>query len=823
MYKNLMYAACVLLVLLVAAGAQARIVYVDATQGETGNTRLATGEVFNAAPLTTGNDGSGDDGLWRERGGFGNTSIFEAGGDYRNAPYDMEDCPRLVTTVDVPEGDYEVYVYFWDTNSTWGLRASLTDDAGELPLYLPNRAGDPNNPAVAADVNDFDLPQPVVTTSGGRIMWQVYLGTVKATKAIAVYVDDRGVTGDSNQRTWYDGIGFKALKPKINYVDATEGEAGNTALAAGGVFTSTTDGSGSDNLWRGRAFGNEATIFESGGSYGDTANPEDCPRLVTTIAVPENEYAVYALFWSDTSGWRIEASLTDAAGDLPLYVANDPNGLATQADANDFAAPVPMLAEGNRVLWQVFLGNTGTTTSISVFIDDDPNHQTHNARTWYDGIGYKVITPIHYVDATAGDTGNTRLASGDVLVAPDNGTVGSGADNAWRTRAFGNGTIFEARGDYNGNNTEDAPRLATTVDVPENIYEVFAYFWDTNSTWRMRASLTDDVNELPLFVPNREQDPNKPAVAANAADFAAAVPIVATADGRVMWQAPLGMTGMTTKITVYVDDDTSTDPANGGNFRTWYDGIGYKVASLYTPDIPPKPPEPEPEEPLPEPVDPGIAGLVAYYAFEGNVDDLSGNGLNGTIGGAPTYVAGLAKWGQAMDFHAKADAAGTAGAAGDYVDCGPSPLFDLVDAMTVGVWVNIRSIPDEWRAIVTKGDSAWRLATNSSTKGFQFAFTGSARGYLGANTSNEVELNEWHYICGTYDKINGAAIYVDGRVRGTNPDKNGIDLDPYNVWIGANSEPMSYKPGRYFDGMLDEVRIYNRALSQPEVVFLAAQ
>jgi hypothetical protein len=794
------------------ATSQARILYIDATDGEFGNTRLVTGEVLVAPD--PGNDGSGDDGLWRKRA-FGNgPSIFESCGDYRNAPYDTEDCPRLVTSVDVPQGDYEVFVYFWDTNSTWRLRASLENREGQLPLFVPR---DPNGPAVAADVNDFDEPVPIVTSSGGRIMWQVSLGTVRMTKTIRVYVDDDPSTLDSNKRTWYDGIGIKALPPQINYVDATEGEGGNTALGAGGVFTSTADGSGADNLWRGRAFGNGATIFESGGAYGDTANPEDCPRLVTTVMVPENEYAVYAYFWSDGGQWRLQAALADAAGDLPLFLANDPNGAAELADANDFAGPVPMVGpDGNRYLWQVFLGNTGMTTSISVFIDDAANHQTHNARTWYDGIGYKVITPIHYVDATEGETGNTRLATGDVFTSVDVGNDGSGDDGLWRVRASGNGTIYEAGGDYRNApyDMEDCPRLVTTVDVPENIYEVFAYFWDTSSTWGLRAALTDDEGELPLFLP-QDKDPNSPAEQAVEADFAAPVPLVTTTGGRIMWQVPLGRTGMTTQIAVYADDNTGTGDSNK---RTWYDGIGYRVASLYTPDAPPGPAPEEPLPPLPEPVDPGITGLVAHYDFEDNTVDLSGNGLDGTIGGAPSYVAGLTLYRKAMDFHASSD-----GAAGDYVDCGASPLFDFTDAMTVGAWVNIRSIPDEWRAIVTKGDSAWRLATYASSRGFQFAFSGADRGYLAANTAQEVELNEWHYVCGTYDKTAGAVIYLDGRPDGTNADKNGIGLATYNVWIGANSEPMSYKPGRYFDGMIDEVRIYDRALSQAEVVFLGSK
>jgi hypothetical protein len=217
-------------------------------------------------------------------------------------------------------------------------------------------------------------------------------------------------------------------------------------------------------------------------------------------------------------------------------------------------------------------------------------------------------------------------------------------------------------------------------------------------------------------------------------------------------------------------------------------------------------------------VDPGTAGLIAYYAFENNVNDLSGNGLNGTIHGAPSYVAGLVKYGKAMSFRAT-----NAGAAGDYVDCGANWRFNLTDAMTVGAWVNIRSIPDQYRGIVTKGDSAWRLATKEATRGFEFAFTGAGRSWQAAYSATQVGLNEWHYVCGTYSKMVGACIYIDGQLDGTNSDKDGIDVDWFSVWIGANSENTGSWPGRYFDGMIDEVRIYDRALSPKEVVFLATR
>jgi len=87
------------------------------------------------------------------------------------------------------------------------------------------------------------------------------------------------------------------------------------------------------------------------------------------------------------------------------------------------------------------------------------------------------------------------------------------------------------------------------------------------------------------------------------------------------------------------------------------------------------------------------------------------------------------------------------------------------------------------------------------------------------NSTTVLALNEWHHVCGTYDKTNGASIYIDGRVDGTNADKQGITLSTWNVYIGENAQ----QAGRFWDGQIDEVRLYNRALTNAEVVFLAGK
>ena len=113
---------------------------------------------------------------------------------------------------------------------------------------------------------------------------------------------------------------------------------------------------------------------------------------------------MFAYYWSDTSNWRIQASLTDnPGGDLPLYIFSPlPAGgvqYYTGADAtvdSSSLAPNPFttavrIAEGNRRLLQTPLLGQVTGTSFSVYIDDSSMQVDQNERTWYDGIGYELI------------------------------------------------------------------------------------------------------------------------------------------------------------------------------------------------------------------------------------------------------------------------------------------------------------------------------------------------------------------------------------------------------------------------------------------------
>jgi M6 family metalloprotease-like protein len=192
------------------------------------------------------------------------------------------------------------------------------------------------------------------------------------------------------------------------------------------------------------------------------------------------------------------------------------------------------------------------------------------------------------------------------------------------------------------------------------------------------------------------------------------------------------------------------------------------------------------------------ADLVARYALDGSANDSAGSN-HGTEFGNPTYEAGVFNQAISLD------------GSGDYVNCGNASVFDITNKITVSAWVNINTVTADWMTAIAKGDSAWRLSTFVNQRRFHFAVTGGP-GWDGADGSTEVPAGEWHHVCSTYD---GGTIrlYLDGVLDGSKSYTGGITTNTYNVLIGENEESW----GRYWDGLLDDVRIYNEALSAGDV------
>ncbi|MCP4258931.1 MAG: LamG domain-containing protein [Planctomycetes bacterium] len=214
------------------------------------------------------------------------------------------------------------------------------------------------------------------------------------------------------------------------------------------------------------------------------------------------------------------------------------------------------------------------------------------------------------------------------------------------------------------------------------------------------------------------------------------------------------------------------------------------------------------------PVDPGTDGLAAYYALENDVLDSSGNGNDGTIVGATTFVDGPSGYGIAMEFDGES-----------YVDVGNDASLDITGPISMGIWIRPGADDPEGNgteaAVMAKADSAgspswsWqvRYGWNSPQPYMAFTFNTSPRAwvYVGKN----LERDEWAHIACSHD---GETLkcYLNGEQTDSTP-MGAITSSPTPVLIGSDGWRSDWI------GAIDEVVIYDRALSESEVMYLAGE
>ncbi len=211
--------------------------------------------------------------------------------------------------------------------------------------------------------------------------------------------------------------------------------------------------------------------------------------------------------------------------------------------------------------------------------------------------------------------------------------------------------------------------------------------------------------------------------------------------------------------------------------------------------------------------------LVARWAFDegrGPVAHDSKGANDGTLHGDPAWTAG--RLGGALQFDG----------AGDHVNCGDSPVFDLADEITVAAWVKVTAFSTPIQAVITKGDGSWRLQRSGSALCFHCNLQSGS--LLAADGSTPVIDGGWHHVVGVFDGDN-AHLYVDGVLDGRasrlypddapvtspSPTPGRLATSAYPVWIGDNAEA----PGNEWYGLIDDVRIYACALGAEDIAALA--
>lgn len=199
--------------------------------------------------------------------------------------------------------------------------------------------------------------------------------------------------------------------------------------------------------------------------------------------------------------------------------------------------------------------------------------------------------------------------------------------------------------------------------------------------------------------------------------------------------------------------------------------------------------------------DSGPSGLVAAYGFEEpsgpTVTDESGNGNDGTLNGATRTTSG--RYGSALNFNG----------ANARVDIPDANSLDLTTGMTLEAWVYPNSLGG-WRDIIYKGVNDIYYLSGSSSQDDMPAVGGTfaPSNLFGAST---LPLNTWSHLAATYD---GATmrLYVGGSEVASRPQTGPIQTGSGALTLGGDA-----LYGQYWDGRIDDVRVYNRALAASEI------
>src|SRR5205809_7484632 len=196
-------------------------------------------------------------------------------------------------------------------------------------------------------------------------------------------------------------------------------------------------------------------------------------------------------------------------------------------------------------------------------------------------------------------------------------------------------------------------------------------------------------------------------------------------------------------------------------------------------------------------------GLVAAYSFnEGSgttVADVSGNNNTGTLSGATWTTAG--RYGNALVFNGTNASVTVPNAAS----------LGLAPGMTLEAWVYPTATPTGWRAVIDKNVDGYYLMA-SSDQGNRPAVGGTwTAGNQNTFGPSGLPANAWTHLAATFD---GATVrlYMNGVQVASRAQTTLLTTSTGTLQIGANSYA-----GENFAGRIDEVRIYNRALTTAEI------
>jgi hypothetical protein len=209
-------------------------------------------------------------------------------------------------------------------------------------------------------------------------------------------------------------------------------------------------------------------------------------------------------------------------------------------------------------------------------------------------------------------------------------------------------------------------------------------------------------------------------------------------------------------------------------------------------------------------------GLILHYKFEGNADDSSGNNYHGTEFGGLSYVQGIID--QAARFDGIADYIDVGVALGSYTDLS---VFAWVKVDSIGPYQSI--IQACWyRGLVLKNDGGFVFRTNNNAPwSFKGWIIDNFDIGLAVNHLDLIQTGIWTFVGYTWD---GQTIktYVNGIETNSGLYNGILGISSKTTLVGGGRDEAGNPLAELFPGDIDDLRVYDRALTDQEVLSLYA-
>ncbi len=200
-------------------------------------------------------------------------------------------------------------------------------------------------------------------------------------------------------------------------------------------------------------------------------------------------------------------------------------------------------------------------------------------------------------------------------------------------------------------------------------------------------------------------------------------------------------------------------------------------------------------------------GLVGYWSFDfENAEDESGNGNFGMVYGA-TAVDGVS--GRAFQLDGN----------NDYIMVSDSLSLDITQEITLSAWVLFNTISTGDPPVIlykrgdgNDGDEKYKLGVDGFGVG-KVDFRLNSVPFEGGN----LFLSRWHHVVGTFDG-SVKKIFLDGVEVADETYSSTIQTSSRNLYMGVDQD--EWNQNQFLDGIIDEVRIYSRALTKDEIEYL---